>query len=683
MRWCWVLGLIAFLCACSADRKTFGPADGLGGSSQTAKGGAGNAGKSSGGTSGGAGPTADALAPVIEITSPRAVSDPATGDVLVVDSAGVGSVDVVCKVTPSTARGAVVVDVSTIKIALLDMSGTVVREVAGAALGSNQYKANFVLTTVPAGVIRFRCSASDTARQHPATKTIATFLDHGPTITVTSPAPDSAYPRASVVHFEFAVAPAPLTDTDPGADVTTVTLTANGVAIDISEDPKRPGVYSAEVDFSDTSQFPAGLTGTISVAIDATDSRTPVSATQTKAYTILLDGSSPVVTIKSPASNSLLGGQVQLTFTAIDEKGGSGVDLSNLVVTLGTTEYVYDPKDPAWTMMANGTFTFAFDSTKFDGSVSQVTVVVRASDLAGNGPASAQMFLYLDNAAPFVTLTPFNMRAITHSTDGKETYCSIVFDPLGDTMPDASVGGRFMRFRAFGWDFTNGVPSQDNLYYSGIDKAHVKLYLQPDSSQPIILDTNGDGACDAVVPEVKLLPSLDLLPVPSTGAPDNNPPDLTSPPAVPSQYTCKPQTMVPPKLCAGHVSELTYVIRQNYGTQRNQSSNDAAIYAGSVGAADSLSCTGEQWDVASVTKDGVGADGWVCLVAEAIDTAGNIGISAPLRVCLDDETVPGSPPCALSSIAPPACTQACTPPKRGFHGDDAQGNPLPFILEYL
>jgi hypothetical protein len=173
------------------------------------------------------------------------------------------------------------------------------------------------------------------------------------------------------------------------------------------------------------------------------------------------------------------------------------------------------------------------------------------------------------------------------------------------------------------------------------------------------------------------------MPVPSQGDPDNNPPDFTSPPnATAGGAACTVEENMPARLCSGHSSDLSYVIRQNYGSQRNDSSNDAAIYAGSVGEMDSINCTGDQWDVASVTKGRVGTDGWLCLTAEASDTAGNIGIAAPLRVCLDDETVAGSPPCATSSVKPPSCTDGCKPPRKGFLGDDAQGVPIPFTIEY-
>ena len=106
-------------------------------------------------------------------------------------------------------------------------------------------------------------------------------------------------------------------------------------------------------------------------------------------------------------------------------------------------------------------------------------------------------------------------------------------------------------------------------------------------------------------------------------------------------------------------------------------------------------CTGDQWAVSSA---GSMPDGWVCVVAEAADFAGNIGISAPLPICLDHTnggTVADAgspPPCAVTSSVPPNCAVGCKPPSRSLWGDiDTNsgtyvqydiGNPAPFTIEY-
>jgi len=688
MRCFWVSGLFVLTWACGGTHPDFGPDSYAGATSSLAHGGAHYGGSSgtdkAGGDAGGTGGMTS-LAPTVQLIQPSAVSDPNDEHVLVSDSAGADTVNVVCQVTASTAKGAAAVDTSSIRIALLDANNKQVQEVPGLSMNSaNQYTANFALAKVPAGVVTFRCAASDLAG-HSETATISSLLDHGPTITVTSPEPDAAYARQSTVHFAFDVDPAPLADGDEGAAVAEVTLDVNGVRIDTKADARHPHVHSADVDFSDLTQFPPTLTGKVTVDIGATNSRQPKGVERTETYTISLDGAAPTVIIKSPNPTSMIGGQVQLVFTVDDGTTGSGVDLSKLVVLLNDTPYTYDAQNPAWDSDGKGTFSFTFDSTKLAGSISQVTVVVQAWDLAGNGPSqNAQIFLYLDNQAPFVTLTPFQMRAITHSSDGKETYCSSVFNPLGESMADGAIGNRFMRFRAFAWDRTNVAPSQDVIWYSGVDAKHVTLYLQPDSSKPLLLDADGDGTCDSVAPDAKLLPSLILLPVPGQGELDDDPTDFTSTPDASKTYSCTVQKNNAPPLCPDHSSDLSYVIRQNYGNQHNDSSNDAAIYASEVLANSSL-CTGGQWEVPPVIKPGsAGADGWLCLTVEARDTVGNVAVAAPLRVCLDDETDNTSPkpPCATSSTPLPSCTDHCKPPPRGRDGDDAHGNPLPLIIEY-
>jgi hypothetical protein len=60
-------------------------------------------------------------------------------------------------------------------------------------------------------------------------------------------------------------------------------------------------------------------------------------------------------------------------------------------------------------------------------------------------------------------------------------------------------------------------------------------------------------------------------------------------------------------------------------------------------------------------------DGFVCFAARAVDKVGNVGISPPIRVCVDtDLTDNVQPNCAKMSIPdPPSCTDGCTPPARG------------------
>jgi hypothetical protein len=96
--------------------------------------------------------------------------------------------------------------------------------------------------------------------------------------------------------------------------------------------------------------------------------------------------------------------------------------------------------------------------------------------------------------------------------------------------------------------------------------------------------------------------------------------------------------MPPPKLCP--LTEMFRVV-------------PARVIGGMVPAVYALAptndiageCEGGTWGL------GFAKPGWLCLAARAEDTIGNIGISAPLRVCLDDGSHPA---CLVADM--PTCT---------------------------
>jgi hypothetical protein len=107
----------------------------------------------------------------------------------------------------------------------------------------------------------------------------------------------------------------------------------------------------------------------------------------------------------------------------------------------------------------------------------------------------------------------------------------------------------------------------------------------------------------------------------------------------------------PKTLCTNEASDMWQVIEDDYN-------KTPVIYGASVTAG--LECTGVEWEFTGKLDK----DGWVCFVARALDNVGNVGVSRPLRVCVDDPSVEGTPPCASSSTTPPTCTDGCTLPPR-------------------
>jgi hypothetical protein len=369
-----------------------------------------------------------------------------------------------------------------------------------------------------------------------------------------------------------------------------------------------------------------------------------------------------------------------LRFTVQDP--GSGIDLNTIVVKLNNTDYRYDVNDASWSVIkpANKAdpyaFTFAIDSTKFSGSLAQFTVNVQAQDLAANFGEPASVVLRLDNLSPVVSLDVPNARILSFGNGGKDMYCSESFDPLGSAANDQSQVALFARFRAFIWERSNGSGDASVVWYAGVDPKSPHLYMQPDPTKPILIDTDGDGVCDDIEASVRSLTSMELQPITPRGAGNTNPNDLTVSPNV-SGLLCKTQSVDLRRLCLENSSDMQYVAGQHMPTIGM--SNQPAVWGTTVGGEESLTCTGDEWELGGVSVvNEVPHEGWVCLAAEASDNRGNRAVSPPLRVCFDNQSTAFEPACKLGSTTPPSCTKSCTPPPV----DLGEGDGKPFIIRY-
>ncbi|MFZ5897503.1 MAG: hypothetical protein ACOY0T_41020 [Myxococcota bacterium] len=643
-------------------------------------GGGGDAGSSEAGEGGVGGADTNALAPIVEIVSPLEVLDPNGSAIITLGDAATENVKVVCKATASEAPGATAVDTSTIMITALNAAGVQLDQERGQPLGNSQYETTLQLTNAANGAITFMCTASDKSRPPVTGKaTIGTFVDRGPAITVVDPPEKAASrPLASPTHFEFSVAASPLWDApDPGADVAMATLMTGTVPIaTLAADPKRPGTYVAEVDFTDTKLFPETPAGTMPVTITATNKRKPKAATRTKQYTFELDGAGPTVAITSPVEQAMISGLVQtkLTFTATDS--GSGVDPSSVLVQLNNaTTYRYNADDPSWTIGVNDktyTFSFLIDRSKFTGSVAQVNVSVEATDKAGNVGQRASRLLHVDDFSPIVSLDPPNARIVSYGSTPADAYCSAPFDPLGDSPKDGSKVQLNALIRTFIWERTNGTISSQVLYHAGVKTSSPRLYMQRDTSKPILIDTNGDGTCDDIAPEVKATHYWQLSPIPARGVGNTNMETWSAAPAMASNF-CKTQSIELRNICSGF-SEMQFVLGQRVFVGE-MAQNTPAVWSVGVGTENSQECAGSALELGAAGA----AEGWLCFAAEATDNVGNKGVSPPLRLCLDSELAPGAPACASDLNTRPSCTLNCTPPPVNINGF---GNDAAFVEHY-
>jgi hypothetical protein len=559
----------------------------------------------------------------------------------------------------SNDRGAKAVDAASVKIAVLDSSGKVASELPGTPTNNtNEYKASFVVTTVPNGVISFRCTAWDTSMPaKTASTTISTLIDHGPAIAVATPAPNAAYPLTGAVPFAFTVKPSPLAANDPAAIVASVSLNLNGVDIPVTPEPSDPTSYKLAVNFNDTKVFPQPPTGSLPVEIKAKNSRKPVAAERVDSYHFTVDGAGPVVTLKKPKDQEIIGGKVTMEFSIADAL--TGVDPTTVSVELNQSTKLFSATDSNWTHNKDD-YTYTFDSANVAGSRVQVTVNITASDLAGNKAAGESVILYVDNFPPIVDLNPSNVRETR--TGGGGLQCSASFDPLGRAANDGDRVQPFTLFRALVWDKTNSIAGQKVFYNATTDPTSVYLYLQPDGpTVPLLVNNDADPECDAlnISPGGKTLPNLHLNPVTPAGAAFYDQLASTSAaPAIPGPTnpacTLGTESSRPAALCTQNASDLTVVIRHD------SVGVEPVVYG--IGNRTGLECTGTGWELSSQLADATQKEGWFCLAAVASDKVGNAAISAPLRVCYDDLSTPFVPKCAQQSDTPPTCTDGCTPP---------------------
>ena len=109
----------------------------------------------------------------------------------------------------------------------------------------------------------------------------------------------------------------PLATVDNGAAVGTVTLTVSSVAISATEDSQRPGVYTAQIDFTDATKFPQPPPSSIAFTVTAANKRSPTPAVRTLNQAFMLDGSPPTVSVSKPAPDTIIGGRTVICLSRL------------------------------------------------------------------------------------------------------------------------------------------------------------------------------------------------------------------------------------------------------------------------------------------------------------------------------------------------------------------------------
>lgn len=559
------------------------------------------------------GPTVEVLAPTATPAGSFSSDDMVTTD----------RVTVRCKVAGNTNTGDGV-DASSIKIDVLGGGGESVSANAQPTTTQDEYDASVSLAGFANGALAVRCTASDLA-DPPRTNSAEndTFLDLGPQILVFSPVADASIASAVDIIVRVSAAPVASGDTGAAPDKGTVTASIAGVDLsgDLTEDPAGSSVFRATVSFDDP-RFDPALDGPQTLTVTAANSRSPDAVTRTSYTSFNADSAGPTIAIDSPAPGDLVAGIFSLEATITDS---AGVDDTSVVATIaGTHDFSLQP-------IGSNKYRGSFDSRALPRTMVFPAIVVRAKDSVGNQSSVGEV-VTLDNVAPISSLDPPMMRESFVDTQSNSLICSSAFDPVGsDAVDDGESVAQLSELRARVEDLGNGATAASgvSIPYAGIAK--VQMFIVDDSDRALIVDTNGDGVCDSIDPN--LVPTsvpvasneaavIDMLGLAPSGDADftmNVVPGFNGT----TEANCNPGTAAdPPSPICDITSPATRITKPTIGT-------DPVIF--SIPPANGIQCMGNAFDAVATNI----SDGWACVAIRAEDTLGNVGISAPLRVCID------------------------------------------------
>jgi hypothetical protein len=460
-----------------------------------------------------------------------------------------------------------------------------------------------------------------------------------------APAGDAKVALKNPLPITFTAEPQPLTKDDTQAGVASVGLKINGVDIATAPVMGSPNTYAATADFNTFITKPSGTT---TLSLTATNARTPAPVQSNINPTVFVDDAGPIINITTPTQNQLVGGIVTMTFTVTD--AGSGVDANSVQVSVYDQVHKLGEPAGAWNQQGD-TYTYKFDARLIADTVAQINVSVSAQDTVQNIGSSKSIPIYIDTVKPQVDIDP---SAIRVNTNGQ---CTGAFDPVGPVaISDLAANLTRAEFiRVMVWDRTNQVPnSKAILHFAGTDPTSVWVYVHnpSDSSYLLVNKLDPGGTCNEIGDTSQPRSMTALTP---GGVPWNTG-DAASTPVPGNVCVAAPDGGQPSHLCTNNASDMWQVIGHYEGDL-----TEPAIYAYAV-TAGTKECTGSALDFG----DAIDANGWVCFAAQAIDKVGNVGVSPPVRLCVDkDPTDKVTPPCADPMAVPPTCTDGCTPPVRG------------------
>ena len=371
------------------------------------------------------------------------------------------------------------------------------------------------------------------------------------------------------------------------------------------------------------------------------------------------DATPPKITVTSPAPGAVLRGSIEVKVTVVDDSPPL-----TLTATISNLEI-----DMELVPGSISDFRGAVDTITLEGLVAP-TIIVRATDNGGL-QSEVGVQIVLDNEGPIASLDAPSVRLKRDGNSGVE--CSRDFDPLGtDTPNDGEVVPQLFELRGRVHDLSNTGTVNSVLFVPRAGTDRVELYVFDDSTKPLVVDTDGDGECDDVNPDI----------VPAIAPQTSNEAAVITLAAIEPVGTAffasdtfggfnagcatGDDTVPPEPVCLGETN--TSIIHDLDGSPE--------VFG--IPPVDDFNCLGFAFDARASNI----ADGFACAALLVTDTLGNRRVSEPLRICVDSDL--SGDDCNGSSVGQivgagnrPNCTgtvtggtvnnTACTP-KRFFSG---------------
>ncbi|MGM0597724.1 MAG: hypothetical protein ACQES9_11875 [Myxococcota bacterium] len=511
----------------------------------------------------------------------------------------------------------------------------------------NGFMVTIDLSEIPDGDTTFRITAQDV--QGRTSYTDGTFnLDKGPTFTVHSPEDGDRYHGALNLSFTVydndGIIPG---DTNCFIGNVEIELTVDNESTETANGNPLTVTYNTEIVFED-SIFSPPLTGEKRIVLEAFNSLTN-SATREVDFTI--DNNGPVISILSHSPGEIVGGIIQIEAEIVDP---AGVQTSSVFAIIGNNDLNYEI--PLAKVQGTDAYAGSFDTSVLPTNFVWPALQVFASDQLEN-EASIGFEIALDNTSPLASMDPpENFRLAEENADGLIS-CSWEFDPVGESaVDDMEVVSQLFWIRARVEDQGNNAPGSVYTPLSLVDHSSVELYILDDADHPLVVDSNSDGICDSInpelVPTVHLTGSsletlmLQMYKIDPTGSADFTVDSSLPDPGIGCEAPGD-DTDPPDPLCPVVSGDITTAVWYTYDM------SEPAIYTlPPVDSTNPTLCAGIQFDSLANNI----SEGWTCAAVKAVDNAGNAGVSRPLRICIeynyDPVQGPQSAECQNESLAP-------------------------------